>query len=40
MGTLDDVISVTISANTASPAREGFGTPLIAGYHTHSVNRV
>lgn len=34
MGALDDVVSVTITANTAAPSKEGFGTPLIAAYHT------
>ncbi len=29
-----------MTSNTASPTREGFGIPLIAGYHTHFVPRV
>lgn len=40
MGALDDILSVTVTANTASPSREGFGTPLIAGYHTIAGARV
>lgn len=31
---LDDVVQVTITAESLSVARAGFGTPLIFGYHT------
>lgn len=31
---LDDIVSVSITAETATPSAEGFGTPLIAAYHT------
>lgn len=31
---LEDIVDVTITAQTASPTRPGFGTPLIAAYHT------
>lgn len=31
---LEDIVSVVITAQTATPTRPGFGTPLIAAYHT------
>lgn len=31
---LDDIVQVDITAQTASPTRPGFGTPLILAYHT------
>lgn len=31
---LEDIVQVNITANTAAPTRPGFGTPLIAAYHT------
>lgn len=38
---LDDIVSVSITAESASPTRPGFGTPLLACYHTgHGVDRV
>lgn len=32
---LDDIVNVTITAQTTSPTRKGFGIPLVAGYHIH-----
>lgn len=40
MSTLDNIVSVLITANTVSPSQKGFGTPLIAAYHTHYSDRV
>lgn len=37
---LSDIVNVSISANTSSPTQPGFGTALIAGYHTAWVDRV
>ncbi|MCK6585957.1 MAG: DUF3383 domain-containing protein [Polyangiaceae bacterium] len=37
---LSDVINVTITAATRTPTQKGFGTPLIAGYHTKYGDRV
>jgi hypothetical protein len=37
---LADIVAVTITATTAAPTREGFGTPLIASYHSEWVGRV
>ncbi len=37
---ISDIISVSITAETQSVSRQGFGTPLIAAYHTHNVDRV
>lgn len=34
---LEDIISISISADTVVPSRLGFGTPLILGYHTRFV---
>ena len=31
---LEDIVTVNITAQTSSPTRPGFGTPLIAAYHT------
>src|SRR5574343_255077 len=31
---LDTIIDVSISANTTTPSRPGFGIPLFCGYHT------
>lgn len=31
---LDDIVQVNITAETTAPTRPGFGTPLIAAYHT------
>lgn len=35
---LDSIVNVAIDAQTTSPTRKGFGTPLIAGYHDHWVD--
>lgn len=37
---LSDIVDVVISATTATPTRTGFGTPLIAAYHTKYTDRV
>lgn len=37
---LEDIASVTISSTSAQPTRAGFGTPLLAAYHTKNVDRV
>lgn len=36
---LEDLVNVTITKATAVPSRVGFGTPLIASYHTRWVNQ-
>ncbi len=33
MSSIDDVVSVEISAQTAFPTRQGFGTPMFMAYH-------
>lgn len=40
MGNLNSVCTVTISSSSRTPSQVGFGTPLIAGYHTRYVDRV
>ncbi len=37
---LDSVVSVSISTAAAAISRAGFGTPMIAGYHTKFAERV
>lgn len=37
---ISDVLNISISVSGAGPTREGFGEPLIAGYHTHYNDRV
>ena len=37
---LKDLVTSTITAETRTPTEEGFGTILIAGYHTKYVDRV
>ena len=37
---LDDVVDVQISVESRAPTQAGFGTTLIAGYHTHYVDHV
>lgn len=37
---LDDIVSVSITLESASVSRASFGTPLIAAYHTATTNRV
>jgi hypothetical protein len=37
---LQDLVNVQISAATVTPSRPGFGTPLIAAYHTKYTDRV
>lgn len=36
---LQDLVNVTITANTVSPTRPGFGTPLVATYHDAWTDR-
>lgn len=36
---LSDIATVTISASAPAVTEAGFGTPLIAGYHTHHLNK-
>lgn len=33
MAKLSDVVEVSVSANTRTPTQQGFGTPLLVGYH-------
>jgi hypothetical protein len=40
MSFLTDLISITISTRTRAPTRAGFGTALIAAYHTLYADRV
>lgn len=37
---LQDLVNVTISANTASATSPSFAIPLVAAYHTHYTDRV
>lgn len=37
---LDDLVNVSVSAETQSPTRAGFGTPLIPTFHTKFAERV
>lgn len=37
---LQDLVNVQISSSTVTPTRPGFGTPLIAAYHTKNTDRV
>lgn len=37
---LADIVNITITNETRTPTQEGFGTPLIATYHTRWVDRV
>jgi hypothetical protein len=36
---LDDIVQVTITAQTAAPSRVGFGIPLVMAYHTNWPER-
>lgn len=40
MGYAEDIATVTITRSTRTPTVQGFGTPLIAAYHTLYVARV
>lgn len=40
MSYIDDLVSVTITSQTRTVSRAGFGTPLIAAYHSRFVGRV
>ncbi len=37
---IDDIVSVTITTESARVSRQGFGTPLVASYHTEWTDRV
>ena len=37
---LEDLVTVNITAETRTPTQEGFGTPLLAAFHTRYVDRV
>jgi hypothetical protein len=37
---LDEIVSVTITTTSAGLTQRGFGTPLVAGYHTAWLERV
>ena len=37
---LDDLVNVSITSQTRTVSRQGFGTPLIAAYHTRWADRV
>lgn len=37
---LDTIVNISITAQTTSPSRAGFGTPMAAGFHTVFANRV
>ena len=37
---ISEVVSVTTTVEDNFPTREGFGTPIVVGYHTHSLARV
>lgn len=40
MSYIDDLVSVTITSQTRTVSRAGFGTPLIAAYHSRFAGRV
>jgi hypothetical protein len=40
MPTLEEIVDVSVSANTTTPSRPGFGTPLFLGYHTNYLDLV
>lgn len=40
MSHLDELVNITVTTTTATPSRAGFGTPLIAAYHTRWNDRV
>ncbi len=37
---LDSIVTVTIDTQTTSPDQEGFGIPLVVGFHTENTDRV
>ncbi len=39
-GQIDQIVSVTITANAATPQKPNFGTPAILTYHTHFTDRI
>ncbi len=40
MAAIDNIVSVTITTDTQVPSRAGFGTPMLAAYHTNNTDRV
>ena len=40
MSFLTDLVTINISTRTRTPTQQGFGTPLIAAYHTLYADRV
>jgi hypothetical protein len=40
MAGIGDIVQVTITSNTRTPTRAGFGTPLLMTYHTEWADRV
>lgn len=40
MASLNDIVTVTITSNTRTPTRVGFGTPLVLAYHTRFAEKV
>ena len=40
MSNISEVVDVQISNDTVTPTQQGFGTILIAAYHTHNVDRI
>jgi hypothetical protein len=40
MGSINEVVKVTVTAETGALAREGFGTPCVMYYHTRSLARM
>ena len=39
MPSIDSIVSVSISTNSTTVSREGFGTPLVLAYHTRFLER-
>lgn len=39
MSGIGDIVTVTITSNTRTPTRQGFGTPALMSYHTRFVER-
>lgn len=40
MGYAEDLVTISITRSTRTPSQAGFGTPLVAAYHTHYTDRV
>ena len=39
MASLDDIVTLSITSNSTTVSRQGFGTPLILTYHTRFAER-